>query len=171
MVRSLAPYGFETSYFENRKVDKLFDFYSLGNNYRNTDFNAFVGLLDFKRVDKYKKLRKELYAFFKSKLDLEKFYLPEEVTEAEDVPFCLPIISKERKKEKALQVCKELNIEHRPIILGYLGYQTCYKKYFNSSDWNYRNSIDLHNNGFYVGLFHKLSKRKIGKLVSELNNI
>jgi CDP-6-deoxy-D-xylo-4-hexulose-3-dehydrase len=170
MVRSLAPYGLETSAFENNKVDKLFDFYSLGSNHRNTDLNALIGSLDFKRVGKYKKSRKDLYSFFKDKINLNKFYLPDQAPKAEDVPFCLPIISKEGKKDKALQVCKDLGIEHRPIISGYLGYQTCYEQYFES-DEDYPNSIYLHNNGLYVGLFHKLSKRKVEKLASTLNNI
>jgi len=170
MVRSLNAYGIDTSLYENNEVDGLFDFYSLGNNFRNTDLNAFIGMLDFKRVQLYEKSRKHLYELFSRKLDLTKFYLPNESIDALDIPFCLPIISKEGKKEEALKICQELDIEHRPIISGYLGYQTCYKDFFDSED-NYKNSIHLHKNGFYVGLFHKLSESKIEKLVSRLNNI
>ena len=170
MVRSLKPYGFETSEFKNSKVDELFDFYSLASNYRNTDLNAFIGLLDFKRIERYENSRKKLYSFFKSKLDLDKFYLPNKREEAEDIPFCLPIISTEGIKDKALQICKELGIEYRPIISGYLGYQTCYKEYFDS-DENYPNSIYLNDNGFYIVLFLKLDKRKITEITSNLNNL
>ena len=170
MVRSLSAYGIDTSAYENKSVDSLFDFYTLGNNFRNTDFNAFVGMLDFKRVEKYKKSRKELYNYFKDKLDLTKFYLPSDSLDAEDFPFCLPIISQDHQKNRALKICKNLGIEHRPIISGYLGYQTCYQKYFESEE-NYPNSTYLHHNGFYVGLFNKLTKSKIDKLVSKLNNI
>jgi len=170
MVRSLDAYGIDSTLYQNNQVDGLFDFYSLGNNFRNSDLNAFIGMLDFKRVGLYKKSRKNLYQVFKSKLDLSKFYLSNESKHALDIPFCLPIISKEGKKEEALKICQELGIEHRPIISGYLGYQTCYKQFFDSED-NYKNSIYLHKNGFYVGLFHKLSESKIEKFVSRLNNI
>ena len=170
MVRSLNAYGIDSSSFENKSVDSLFDFYSLGNNYRNTDLNAFVGTLDFKRVKKYTQSRTELYSYFKNKLDLRKFYLPTESLKAQDVPFCLPIISQEGKRDQAIKICQEQGIEYRPIISGFLGYQRCYKKFFNSHE-DYPNSIYLHDNGFYVGLFHKLSKTKIDKLVSKLNNI
>jgi dTDP-4-amino-4,6-dideoxygalactose transaminase len=34
----------------NKDVDSRFDFYFLGSNFRNTDINAFIGLLDFKRI-------------------------------------------------------------------------------------------------------------------------
>ena len=170
MVRSLNAYGIDTSLYKNNQVDGLFDFYSLGNNFRNTDLNAFIGMLDFKRVRLYEKSRKHLYELFRRKLDLTKFYLPNQSLDALDIPFCLPIISEEGKKEEALKICQELDIEHRPIISGYLGYQTCYKEFFDSED-KYKNSIHLHKNGFYVGLFHKLSESKIEKLVSRLNNI
>jgi CDP-6-deoxy-D-xylo-4-hexulose-3-dehydrase len=170
MVRSLSAYGIDTSAYENKSVDSLFDFYTLGNNFRNTDFNAFVGMLDFKRVDNYKKSRKELYNHFKDKLNLTKFYLPSDSIDAEDFPFCLPIISQDNQKNRVLKICKNLGIEHRPIISGYLGYQTCYQQYFESEE-NYPNSTYLHHNGLYVGLFNKLSKSKIDKLVSKLNNI
>jgi CDP-4-dehydro-6-deoxyglucose reductase, E1 len=170
MVRSLDAYGIDATLYQNNKVDGLFDFYSLGNNFRNSDLNAFVGMLDFKRVQLYKKSRKKLYEVFKNKLDLSKFYLPNESKHSLDIPFCLPIISKEGKKEESLKICQELGIEYRPIISGYLGYQTCYKEFFDSED-NYQNSINLHENGFYVGLFHKLSESKIEKLVDRLNNI
>ena len=155
MVRSLTAYDIDTSEYENKSVDSLFDFYSLGNNFRNTDLNAFVGMLDFKRIEEYEKSRKDLYFYFKNKLDLTKFYLPSESLDAEDVPFCLPIISQDSQKT---------------IISGFLGYQRCYKEFFDSHE-EYQNSIFLHHNGFYVGLFHNLSKIKIDKLVSNLNNI
>ena len=170
MVRSLKAYDIDTSSYENKLVDSLFDFYSLGNNFRNTDVNAFVGMLDLKRIKKYTKSRKELYNLFKSKLDSSKFYLPQELEEVGNVPFCLPIICKDNKKNIALRICKDLGIEHRPIISGFLGYQTCYKEFFHDEE-DYANSIYLHHNGFYVGLFHTLSKTKIEKLVIELNNI
>jgi CDP-6-deoxy-D-xylo-4-hexulose-3-dehydrase len=170
MVRSLTPYGIDTSGYENKSVDSLFDFYSLGNNFRNTDLNAFMGMLDFKRIEKYEKSRKDLYFYFKNKLDLTKFYLPTESLDAEDVPFCFPIISQDQKKSLALKVCKDLGIEYRPIISGFLGYQSCYKKFFSSHE-EYQNSILLHNNGFYVGLFNSLSKSNIDKLITKLNNI
>ena len=127
-------------------------------------------MLDLKRIKKYTKSRKELYNLFKSKLDSSKFYLPQELEEVGNVPFCLPIICKDNKKNIALRICKDLGIEHRPIISGFLGYQTCYKEFFHDEE-DYANSIYLHHNGFYVGLFHTLSKTKIEKLVIELNNI
>lgn len=173
MVRSLKVYGFDTKDIENSKVDGLFDFYSFGNNYRNTDVNAFIGQLDFNRIPKYFKSRRETYSYFKSKLNSKKFFLPEDREGCDDCAFCLPIILKNNDKHsfnKAKEICIELGIEYRPIISGFLGYQTCYKPYFNS-DSEYENSIYLHNYGFYIGLYDGINRKSLDNLIKKLNEI
>jgi CDP-6-deoxy-D-xylo-4-hexulose-3-dehydrase len=173
MVRSLIPYELSVKNISNPKVNQLFDFYSLGDNNRNSDINAFIGQLDFNRVKLYTKSRKSLYSIFKNNLDHTKYILPEERINCCDVPFCLPIIVKENNKKRfelALNKCKVFGIEYRPIVSGFLGYQTCYKKYFKSIK-AYPNSIYLHNYGFYVGLYHGIKEKNILKLTNFLNEI
>jgi len=173
MTRSLKVYNRDNNKYINKKVDPLFDFYSLGNNFRNTDLNAFIGLLDFKRIKYYKQKRKELYKIYKENLDQDKFYLPSERNYQEDVPFCLPIIIKNNNIKifkKALDYCIKNNIEYRPIISGFLGYQTCYKKYFKYNK-EYLNSIYLHNYGFYIGLHASIKENQILNLTKGLNNL
>jgi CDP-6-deoxy-D-xylo-4-hexulose-3-dehydrase len=173
MVRSLKAYNIETEDIENKNVDSLFDFYSLGNNYRNTDLNAFIGQLDFKRIPKYFYSRKKIYSYFKDKINKTKFFLPNDRENCDDCAFCLPIILKNNDKDsfiKAKDICNELGIEYRPIISGFLGYQTCYKSYFNLDD-DYKNSIYLHNYGFYIGLYHGIKQKLIDNLIEKLNEI
>jgi len=160
MTRGLTSYGINNKKYRNKNVDQLFDFYSLGNNFRNTDLNAFIGNLDFERINNYTHKRKSLYKIFKANLDLNKFYLPPERIKEQDVPFCLPIIIKNNNKalyNKSLGFCKSNNIEYRPIISGYLGYQTCYKNLFDA-ERHYQNYIYLHKFGFYVGLYSNLKE-------------
>jgi dTDP-4-amino-4,6-dideoxygalactose transaminase len=106
-------------------------------------------------------------------LDKDKFYLPSVRNNCNDVPFCLPIICRNANlKAKAIDICNSLSIEYRPIISGFLGYQTCYKKYFNTlSKENFVNSIFLHENGFYIGLHSGVSSDDILFITSQLNNI
>lgn len=173
MTRGLTNYNIDNKKYRNKKIDPLFDFYSLGNNFRNTDLNAFIGSLDFQRIDDYIQKRKSLYKVFKENLNLNKFYLPEHRDKQQDVPFCLPIIIKDSNKSlyhKSLEFCKHNNIEYRPIISGYLGYQTCYKGFFEKEN-NYPNSIYIHNFGFYVGLYSNLNKKQILFLTEGLNNL
>lgn len=173
MTRSLKVYGRTNDQYRNKKVDQLFDFYSLGNNFRNTDLNAFIGLLDFNRIEYYKQKRKDLYKVYKENLDKNKFYLPPNRNSEQDVPFCLPIIIKNnniQKFNKALAYCKSNGIEYRPIISGFLGYQTCYKKFFKNYK-DYPNSIYLHAYGFYVGLHACIKEKEILKLTKGLNSL
>lgn len=174
MTRGLIPYQRNISQYTNDSVDSLFDFYCLGNNYRNTDINAFIGQKDLARADTYKSVRKSLYNTYYNNLDKSKFYLPRmDRNLEEDVPFCLPVVSRDiRNKQKAIDVCKEKLIEYRPIISGFLGFQTCYRPYFsNNIQESYPNSIFLHNNGFYVGLHPGLQEEQILELTNTLNKI
>jgi CDP-6-deoxy-D-xylo-4-hexulose-3-dehydrase len=50
LTRSLKSYNLDYQHYQNNQVDNLFDFYCLGSNYRNTDINAFIGQLDFKKT-------------------------------------------------------------------------------------------------------------------------
>lgn len=174
MTRGLIPYNRNTDNYANNSVDTLFDFYCLGNNYRNTDINAFIGQKDLARADVYKSRRKSLYEIYYNNLDKDKFYLPHMNRNLEeDVPFCLPIVCKNlQDKQKAIDICKEKSIEYRPIISGFLGFQTCYKRYFgDNTEKSCPNSVFLHNNGFYVGLHPGLLEEQILELTNTLNSI
>jgi len=154
----------------NKDVDSRFDFYLLGNNSRNSDIHAFIGLLDLKRKQKYISDRLKLFSFFKSKIDCGKIKLPKSLTNSLDVPFCIPLIFNSRKdKDRVLSYCETNNIETRPVISGNLLRQTCFKKYGNPQD--FINSEYIHQNGFYVGLHSKVKEKQIEKLTSVINNL
>lgn len=177
MVRSLSSLEGEGEKYKNRKVDYRFDFYSLGSNFRNTDINAFIGLLDYERRLEHVRNRRYLYKEFSSNLNRKRYVLPYNyqgyMDQSQHVPFCLPIICKGEDSEDRLRdvkfYCFERGIETRPIISGFLGYQTAYKQYMNEKD--YPNSIYLHNNGIYIGLHSKVKASKIKKLIEYLNRI
>lgn len=178
MVRGLNGTRVELckSLYENKKVDPRFDFYSLGNNFRNSDINALIGILDIKRITKYIIKRKELYALFEYSLNKNRYilpYIPRYETETENTPFCIPIICRgdkclERLTE-IIKYCTENSIETRPIISGFLGYQTAYEGLMDEKD--YPNSVYLHTMGIYIGLNTKIKKKNILKLTEFLNRI
>tara|TARA_Y100000361_G_C11157810_1_gene345334 strand:- start:1570 stop:2727 length:1158 start_codon:yes stop_codon:yes gene_type:complete len=154
----------------NKDVDPRFDFYLLGNNSRNSDIHAFIGLLDLKRKQKYVSDRLKLFSFFKSKINCEKIKLPKSSKNSLDVPFCIPLIFNSQKdKDRVLSYCETNNIETRPVISGNLLRQTCFKKYGNPQD--FINSEYIHQNGFYVGLHSKVKEKQIEKLTSVINNL
>lgn len=171
MTRSLDAYQIDKTPYLNPKVNPLFDFYHLGNNFRNTDLNALVGILDFQRIEKYTQDRINLYKAFFENLNRKKFYLPFPRKNKQDVAFCLPIIVKNKNKEllnKIVEYCKNNKIEYRPIISGFLGYQTCYKEFFFSGDL-YDNSEYIHEYGMYIGLHSGLKEKQILDFVKVIN--
>jgi len=163
MTRSLTVYDIDSSKYRNPEVNKLFDFYSLGNNFRNTDINAFIGLLDFERIDSYYEKRLKIYDHIKNVLEGKHLILPTDFKNRTAIPFCFPFLSKDLNLiKKLINFCKENHIETRPIISGNLLKQTCYKKYDNYK--NFKNSEFLHTHGFYIGIYPKLSEKQINIL-------
>lgn len=156
----------------NIQVDSKFDFFLLGNNFRNSNIHAYIGLLDFKRIDKYKKKRIELYELFKNSLSFksEMLTFPSDSTKLrKNVPFSIPLIFKNvNQKNKIKNICDDLNIENRPIISGNILRQTCYSKYDDYKQ--FLNSEYLHTNGFYIGLHHKVKEKDIIYLTNEINS-
>jgi len=168
MTRSLI----NNNRYLNENVDSKFDFYLLGNNFRNSDIHAYIGLLDFERVQEYIDNRKNLYSLFESYLDPNKYIIAKNFYKRQPVAFCLPIIFRKTDNDKfksALQFCKDNDIETRPIISGNLLRQTCFEKFDKFANFN--NSEFIHQNGFYIGLHNKLCESQINQVTNYLNNL
>lgn len=167
MVRSLPN---DQKYkFSNKDVNERFDFFLLGNNYRNSDIHALIGRMDLKKVNKYIASRQSLFDYFCNSINSEKFVLPKNFGNRSHVAFSIPIVFKnDADLDCAMKECEAYGIETRPIISGNLLRQTCYKKFANYK--NFPNSEFLHNNGFYVGLHPKVTRNQIDNLVKIINN-
>ncbi len=168
MTRSLI----DSEKYENKDVDPRFDFYLLGNNFRNSNINAFICSLDFKRESQYIKDRISKYSLFKE-LNDDFLIFPKSDKDKVDVPFCLPIILKKPNKQKLSllkQACVESGIELRPIISGNLLRQTAFKKYHPAFE-AIKNSDYLHDNSFYVGLNSSVSEQDIKKFSEKIKSI
>ena len=169
----LRNHGMTRSVIDNEKylnkdVDPRFDFYCLGNNFRNCEIRSLIGMLDLKKADIHIAKRKSLFNVFESEIDESKFILPERYENRDPVPFAFPIICKEFKMKKmGLDYCAANGIETRPIISGNLLRQTCFKKYGIAEE--FPNSEFIHHNGFYVGLHTKLKEKDVLNLIYYLN--
>lgn len=157
--------------YRNEKVDKRFDFYCMGSNFRNTEINALIGILDFKSVGKYMKHRRRIYELYYDMLrridPLENTYLHSKLPPPHSChsPFCLPLVCNfESDKKSIMRALEEEYIETRPIISGFLGNQTAYKKYFSKNKGSFQKSKLLDSLGFYMGLHIGITERHINKL-------
>jgi CDP-6-deoxy-D-xylo-4-hexulose-3-dehydrase len=174
MVRSLTEK--DRKHYRNPNVDERFDFFILGNNYRNTNINATIGLLDLKRAGYYTKERRDLYKVFTelykgTKVDI--IPMRKSHTPFYDVPFCIPLVFKNTTDKMAAQEhCITKGIEIRPIISGNLLRQSCIRNVTRSDDYkDYPISEHLHANGFYVGLHSKVKPADLADLAWYLNSL
>lgn len=153
--------------YKNPDVDPMFDFYCLGNNFRNTDIHAFIGLLDFNRVNKYIDHRKKCYLKFYNTIDKQKYRILS--YSDENIHMSLPIICKDPNSlAKLKNYCIDNSIEFRPIISGNLLKQTAYKKY---NIGKFETSDIVHNCGLYIGLHYGVSEKQIEKFCLNINNL
>jgi len=148
--------------FKYPDIDFNFLFLTDGYNFRNTEFNAVLGLHQLQSLDKFIKIRNDNYDNFTKLLKPieEKVYLHNTQGVSS---FCLPFIFKSRTDKKKMQ--KKLvdnHIETRPIIGGNLLRQPCFEKYGNYQD--FINSEIIHNNGFYIGNNQFVNKKRLSFL-------
>lgn len=166
MTRSVK----EKEKYENKNVNPQFDFYLLGNNFRNSDIHAFIGLQDFKRIEKSTNKRIKLFNYFKLNVNSNIVHLTTETKNSTDVAFSIPLVFKNIEHKKImLDFCKNYNIETRPIISGNLLKQTCYSQFDDYTKFENSEYIDIH--GFYVGLHSKLKFEQVKLLVEEINKL
>lgn len=130
-------------------IDFNFLFLTDGFNFRNTEFNAVLGLSQLKRIDEYIRIRNRNYNRF---VAMCKRY-PNEliVLEAEGISsFTLPFLFRRRERKEAFQrLIHAAGIESRPLISGNLLRQPFLHQYYDPTD--YPNADFLHTNSFYIG--------------------
>lgn len=178
MIRGLDTNSLRNAWqsLRNLDVDKSFDFNQVGNNFRNTNIGAFIGLLDFKRLEYYTKRRMFLYEIFEERLNKEIFWHVTKKESQRHVPFCLPIIINPKAKidkaaiiENIKRCCDANGIEHRPIISGNLLRQTAFRHYELAQ--NFLNAEHVHKYGIYIGLYPRLSEKQVCDLAKNLSKI
>ena len=142
------------------EIDFEFLFLTDGYNFRNTEFNAVLGLAQIKKLDNYIQIRNDNYKKF---LDICKRYKEELLlTDNPGISsFSLPFILKNsyRKKEFQKKLTEE-GIQTRPIISGNLLKQPFLEKYQKDLP----NAEYLHHNAFYIGNNQFVKGERLGKL-------
>lgn len=158
--------------YSNPLVDPQFDFQTLSSNYRNSDIAAFCGILDYPKWNKNRSKRLKLYKLFYNNLDQNKFFLPNQRENIQDIAFCLPIIIKNEDQSlmnRVKETLDSLKIERRSFISGNMLRQIPYQKYGDYK--NYKNAEHLNNFAVYIGLHPSVTKKQILRLCEELNKL
>ncbi len=145
-------------------IDFDFLFLTDGFNFRNTEFNAVLGLAQLKHIYEYIHIRNGNYDRF---LTICKRY-PDEliVLEGEGISsFTLPFLFRKKERKQAFQeLIRTAGIESRPLISGNLLHQPFLKQYYVPS--LYPNADFLHTNAFYIGNNQFVNDQRLNLLES-----
>lgn len=146
--------------------DRRFTFLTDGFNFRNTEINAYLGIMQLKKLDNNIKIRNSNYNHYISKLDSFKY---ETNFNSNGISsFAMPIISKKDNIKELSAKLTDAGIENRPFIAGNL-YNQPYMKKINMYN-NFPNANCLHNNGLYVGNNQFIDYTMVDTLIQILNN-
>lgn len=155
-------------------LNPLFTFAVSGFNVRSTEINAFLGLLQLKRLDKIITKRKENLKIWLNSLSDQIFY--KNFDTSGNSNFALPLILLKQDKtifNKILQYLKTRKIEYRKGTAGggNLTSQPFVKNIKKKVINNLQNSNHIHNFGLYIGNHTELKEKQIKSLAKNLNNI
>jgi CDP-6-deoxy-D-xylo-4-hexulose-3-dehydrase len=130
-------------------IDFNFLFLTDGFNFRNTEFNAVLGLVQLEHINELIRIRNRNYQRF---VKMCKKYPKDLITlESDGVSsFVLPFIFHDfQKKDLFQKLIRTANIESRPLISGNLLRQPFLINYYDPQE--YKKADFIHTNAFYIG--------------------
>ena len=178
LINILRAHGWDRGINKSPKNKNTFNFINSGFNLRPLDITAAIGMNQFKRLNKFKRIRNEnrekiikaLYSSSDWKNQLQFINYSKEVKPSW---FGLPMLIDKKylsKKKRYIQLLNKLNIETRPIISGNFMNQKCIDLYnLNPKKLNFNNSQEIEDRGFFIGLHTQpISNEKLKRLVKSL---
>jgi CDP-6-deoxy-D-xylo-4-hexulose-3-dehydrase len=151
----------------NTTCDRQFTFLTDGFNLRNTEINAYLGILQLPKLDKNIEVRNQNYNYFISKLDKNKYYTNFQSDGISS--FAFPIILKSDNIELVKHRLTVAGIENRPFIAGNLFKQP----YMSNTNMfvDFDTADLMHKNGMYLGNNQFITTDMIDVGLEILNNI
>lgn len=149
----------------------LYTFYHPGFNLRSTDLQAFLGLIQLKKLDKIIQKRNENFLLYDSliKKDLWKIKTHKDIFISN---FAYPIITNPLKFVNLINLLKKEGIESRPLVCGSIVEQPFWKnRYGNNINFPFQFSKIVHNQGLYLPNNHQISKEDIEIICKVVNKI
>ena len=178
IIHSLRAHGWDRGLKNNKNN---FNFINSGFNLRPLEISAAIGFNQFKRLNKFKKIRfnnrvKIINKLKNSKKWNEQFTFINPIKSLNPSWFGLPILinSKyKKKKNKFLNFLNKNGIETRPIISGNFLNQPSVKLYkLNKNKLSFKGSQDVEERGFFIGIHvDPISNERLNLLENKLLKI
>lgn len=156
-------------------IDPRFLFHDLGFNFRSTDVNASIAIIQLKKLDYLNKHRINLANSLTEKLKKysDFFEFTEVENKAESTWFGFPFLVKEGapfNRGEFMRHLEAAGIETRPIVGGNLARQPA----FDHVDWEQRGGLEnadmVHSNGIYFGIHPGMNDRHIDYIDKVFNH-
>ena len=159
LIHSMRAHGWDRGLRKKNKND--FNFINSGFNLRPLDLTAAIGLSQLKRLNSMIKARAQnrkliINSLKNSKNWKNQFSFFESNTNLKPSWFGLPLLINKKYlkyKQKYLSYLNASGVETRPILSGNFLNQPSAKLYkFNKNNKKFKNSQDIENRGFFIGL-------------------
>ena len=184
ILKALRSHGWSRDENVTKKYPKLdprYVFINSGFNLRPTDIQAAIGISQFKKLDKFKKIRsnnrnkiiKSLKKSSKWKNQFQFIKVPKDISPSYMV-FPILLNSKyKNKKEKFINYIESKGLETRPVISGSFINQPSSKLFnLNKSKDKFQGAEEVQKLGFVIGLHtEEINKDKISFLKKTLLSI
>ena len=175
IIRSMRSHGWDRDWNAKTKreyrdlhdiseFDSMYTFYYPGYNLRSTDLQAFIGLRQIGKIDKFSEIRSDNFKIYQELLSEHNELFLEYRENTFISNFAYPMVHQQR--EEIISALKENRIEVRPLIAGNMANKPFWKmKYGDHNDFFFNCSeIDVH--GFYLPNHQGLSREDIEYICS-----
>lgn len=146
--------------------NSLYTFYYSGFNLRSTNLQAFLGLYQLKKLNKFCKIRNKNFNYYQKKIN-NNFWKIEPLKKTFVSNFGYPIITP--KRDQLVKELKRKKIEVRPMISGSMNNQPFFKKRKKSKFL--KNSYQIDKFGMYLPNHHKLTIDQINYICNTVNKV
>ena len=159
---------------KNKNIDESFMFPYIGFNFKPTDMAAALVSNQIDKLNSFISIRSKAANNLINKLKKYENYLilPTTTKNVKNSWFTFPITVKPNKKfnkKKLVDFLSKNKIANRPIIAGNIADQPFLKK-FKFKKTTLKNAKLVMDSGFFIGLNHKLDKKKINYIWSVFDN-
>jgi CDP-6-deoxy-D-xylo-4-hexulose-3-dehydrase len=178
IIHSLRAHGWDRG-LKNNKSN--FNFINSGFNVRPSEISAAIGYSQFKRLNKFKKIRlenrKKIITSLKNSSNWKnQFTFIEADKKLQPSWFGLPILINKKflpKKKKFIDYLNKNGIETRPIISGNFVNQKSVKLYNLNPDKNkFKGAQEIEDRGFFIGIhLNLISDKKLSFIKDKLLKI
>jgi CDP-6-deoxy-D-xylo-4-hexulose-3-dehydrase len=175
LLLSIRSHGWDRDFDDDAKstirkkndIDEfraLFTFYHAGFNLRSTDLQAFIGLRQIEKIDKFSEIRNRNFKLYHN-LIKNSYWKIKDMDNCFYSNFAYPIITP--NINDLVTELKKNKIDCRPLVCGSIGKQPFWVERYGEVNFDFAN--DVHNYGLYLPNHQGISDKDIEKISNIVN--